>query len=321
MACRLGRQPGGHDACPRPSTGRRHVISDAPAPGFSLVDQNGQPVTLTSLRGYTVALTFLDPVCTTDCPTIAQEFRVRPTSSWAQSAARVKFVAIAANPCTTLVSAVGAFDSQEGLTPSRTGCSSPGRCPAGAGVDALWRRGRGHAGRRRWWTTADTAYVIDAKGRTRAVLNADPGTGAADSLVVLDAPCRRAPERLGELKVAATSAPVSGQTHHLAAHVRVQGGGGGIRPHRGSPGWVGTLRIVGRGGPPTRAARLRLLDSLVVVVHRGHGPARSAQQHVLATLPPLVTIRALDAGHPARGRRQRRACGCLRLDACDHGRL
>ena len=48
---------------------------DLPAPHFALTDQHGNPVSLASLRGHTVALTFLDPVCTSDCPLIAQEFR------------------------------------------------------------------------------------------------------------------------------------------------------------------------------------------------------------------------------------------------------
>ncbi len=46
-----------------------------PAPAFQLTDQFGRPVSLASLHGKAVLLTFLDPVCTTDCPLIAQEFR------------------------------------------------------------------------------------------------------------------------------------------------------------------------------------------------------------------------------------------------------
>ena len=46
------------------------------APGFSLTSQYGEPVTLSSLRGKVLLLTFLDPVCTSDCPLIAQEFRL-----------------------------------------------------------------------------------------------------------------------------------------------------------------------------------------------------------------------------------------------------
>ena len=48
---------------------------DAPAPDFTLTDQHGRPVSLSGLRGKVVLLTFLDPVCVTDCPLIAQEFR------------------------------------------------------------------------------------------------------------------------------------------------------------------------------------------------------------------------------------------------------
>ena len=46
-----------------------------PAPGFQLTDQNGQPVSLASLRGKVVLMTFLDPVCTTDCPIIGAEMK------------------------------------------------------------------------------------------------------------------------------------------------------------------------------------------------------------------------------------------------------
>ena len=55
-------------------TGHPNTV-DLPAPAFHLVDQAGRPVSLSDLRGKTVALTFLDPVCTSDCPLIAQEFR------------------------------------------------------------------------------------------------------------------------------------------------------------------------------------------------------------------------------------------------------
>ena len=41
---------------------------DYPAPAFSLTDQHGRDVTLASLRGKVVLLTFLDPVCTTRLP-------------------------------------------------------------------------------------------------------------------------------------------------------------------------------------------------------------------------------------------------------------
>ena len=88
---------------------------DLPAPPFTLTDQHGQSVSLASLRGHTVALTFLDPVCTTDCPLIAQEFRQTDQQLGGQ-AARVDFVAVVANPIYRTAAFTNAFDRQEGLT-------------------------------------------------------------------------------------------------------------------------------------------------------------------------------------------------------------
>ena len=60
---------------PRPVARRASRTDQLPARDFTLTDQHGGQVTLSSLRGKAVLLTFLDPVCVTDCPLIAQEFR------------------------------------------------------------------------------------------------------------------------------------------------------------------------------------------------------------------------------------------------------
>jgi cytochrome oxidase Cu insertion factor (SCO1/SenC/PrrC family) len=44
------------------------VTQPWPAPDFTLKDQTGQPVTLSSLRGQVVVVTFMDPQCTSLCP-------------------------------------------------------------------------------------------------------------------------------------------------------------------------------------------------------------------------------------------------------------
>ena len=88
---------------------------DLPAPPFALTDQDGRAVSLESLRGHTVALTFLDPVCTTDCPLIAQEFR-QADQQLSSQGAQVDFVAIVANPIYRSAAFTNAFDRQEGLT-------------------------------------------------------------------------------------------------------------------------------------------------------------------------------------------------------------
>ena len=44
-----------------------------PAPGFALTDQTGRARTLADLRGRTVLLTFMDPLCTKECPIEGRE--------------------------------------------------------------------------------------------------------------------------------------------------------------------------------------------------------------------------------------------------------
>jgi cytochrome oxidase Cu insertion factor (SCO1/SenC/PrrC family) len=84
------------------------------ASAFSLTDQNGRPVTLGSLRGKVVLLTFLDPVCTSDCPLEAQE--LKEAGQLLGTADRhVELVAIVANPVDYQVGYARAFDQQEGL--------------------------------------------------------------------------------------------------------------------------------------------------------------------------------------------------------------
>ena len=87
---------------------------DSPAPPFSLTDQHGRDITLASLRGKVVLLTFLDPVCTTDCPLEAQEFRQAGQLLGADDR-RVELVAIVANPVDYQLGYTQAFDRQEGL--------------------------------------------------------------------------------------------------------------------------------------------------------------------------------------------------------------
>jgi cytochrome oxidase Cu insertion factor (SCO1/SenC/PrrC family) len=153
---------------------------DTPAPGFSLTDQAGRPVTLAGLRGHVVALTFLDPVCTSDCPLIAQEFR-QADAMLGGNSSHVALVAVVDNPIYRAVPFLVAFDRQEGLdhlhnwfflTGSPAALAQVWRrygvvaqvSPAGAMVDH-----------------SDIAYLIDARGRTREILSAVPGAGAASA--------------------------------------------------------------------------------------------------------------------------------------------
>ena len=148
-----------------------------PAPSFRLTDQHGRAVTLASMRGKVILLTFLDDTCTVDCPLIAQEFRQAGQQLTAHSQ-HVELVAINYNPLYTQLSYIQAFDHQEHLdgianwryltgTPAQLrqiwhsyGVAPAEILPAGSMV--------GHG---------DYAFVIDQAGHMRRELNFDTGPG------------------------------------------------------------------------------------------------------------------------------------------------
>jgi len=147
---------------------------DKPAPGFSLVDQYGRPVSLTSLRGKTFALTFLDDTCTSDCPVIAQEFRTAD-NYLGGDARRVEMIAINANPRFIAPDYLAAFDKQEGLARVPNWRYLTGSLPqlrqvwASYGIEVVNLPGGAMVGH------SEFAYVIDGTGRTRYILDTDPG--------------------------------------------------------------------------------------------------------------------------------------------------
>jgi cytochrome oxidase Cu insertion factor (SCO1/SenC/PrrC family) len=153
---------------------------DFRAPAFQLTDQAGQQVSLASLRGKVVLLTFLDPVCTSDCPLIAQEFR-QANQLLGASARHVELVAVVANPIYRQLAFTQAFDRQENLAGLPNWRYLTGTLPQ---LKQVWQQysvaaditpGGGMIGH------SDVAYVIDAAGRTRWELNFDPGPGTASS--------------------------------------------------------------------------------------------------------------------------------------------
>ncbi len=154
---------------------------DYAAPPFSLTSQDGRQVSLASLRGKVVLLTFLDPVCTSDCPVIAQEFRVAD-QLLSGSASKVELVAIVANPIYRSLAYTKAFDNQELLSRLPNWLYLTGTLPQlqktwsnyAVAADILPAGGM--------IAHSDVAYVIDAAGHTRAELDFDPGPGTSSSV-------------------------------------------------------------------------------------------------------------------------------------------
>jgi cytochrome oxidase Cu insertion factor (SCO1/SenC/PrrC family) len=153
---------------------------DFRAPAFALTDQYGRRSSLAALRGKVVLLTFLDPVCTSDCPVIAQEFR-QADQMLGGASQGVELVAIVANPLYRSVGYVQAFDRQERLTGLANWHFLTGSLPRlqqvwkNYGVQAQILPAGGMIAH------SDVAFVIDGGGHTRTELDFDPGPGTAST--------------------------------------------------------------------------------------------------------------------------------------------
>ena len=153
---------------------------DIPAYGFQLTDQSGHPVSLASLRGKVVLMTFLDPVCTSDCPIIGAEFKeagvlLGPADK------DVELVAIVANPIYRSAEFTQAFDREEGLAAVPNWLFLTGSVSE---LDQVWK----HYGvavldlpAGSMVDHSDVAMIIDRTGHIREVVGADPGPGTAST--------------------------------------------------------------------------------------------------------------------------------------------
>ncbi|MGH9101292.1 MAG: SCO family protein, partial [Acidimicrobiales bacterium] len=155
------------------------TVSNRAAPPFRLVDQDGVPVSLDSLRGKVLALTFLDDVCTSVCPAIAQELRGADQLIGPTARRHVALVAINANPRFVAPEYLTDFDDEEGfqrlpnwlfLTGSTTELRRVWRS---YGIEMGDLPGGARAG------GALSTSVIDASGRIRWRYSAKPGPDTA----------------------------------------------------------------------------------------------------------------------------------------------
>jgi cytochrome oxidase Cu insertion factor (SCO1/SenC/PrrC family) len=154
---------------------------DSSATPFSLTDQYGRGVTLASLRGKVVLLTFLDPVCTSDCPLEAQEFRQAGQLLGADDR-HVELVAIVANPVDYQLGYTQAFDRQEGLASVPNWLYLTG---SPAQLASVWRSygiAAEIAPAGSMIAHSENAFVIDQQGRLRLEMGFDPGPGTTATM-------------------------------------------------------------------------------------------------------------------------------------------
>jgi cytochrome oxidase Cu insertion factor (SCO1/SenC/PrrC family) len=156
------------------------ALIDSPAPDFTLTDQNGHTVTMASLHGKVILLTFLDPVCTTDCPIIGAEFKEAGVLLGSANH-DVELVAIAANPVYYSTADDRAFDTEAGLTTVPNWRYLTGSLPQ---LEKLWNQYGVDVENLPAGAMAahnDIAIVISKDGQIVQELNADPGPATTSS--------------------------------------------------------------------------------------------------------------------------------------------
>ncbi|MEX2045527.1 MAG: SCO family protein [Chloroflexota bacterium] len=154
------------------------------APDFTLTDGiTGESLTLSSLRGSTVALAFLFTRCPDVCPLTAGQFRAAQRSL-GEDASKVRFVAVSVDPEGDTPQAVREFSERHELRDRWHYLIGPR-----AQLEAVWSLygiGSFASSGARAVEHNDAIYLIDSRGRERALLHSsDPPNWLLDDLRVL----------------------------------------------------------------------------------------------------------------------------------------
>ena len=102
------------------STGLANLMSLSPvpgarAPGFTLTDQQGRTMPLSSFRGKVVVLEFMDPHCTDICPLVSDEF-IDAYHDLGTAAGRVVFAAVNVNQYHAAVRDMAQYSGEHDLS-------------------------------------------------------------------------------------------------------------------------------------------------------------------------------------------------------------
>jgi protein SCO1/2 len=141
------------------------------APDFTLTDGvTGQTVTLSSLRGNVVALTFLYTHCPDACPLTAAKFRAAQQTLGAD-ASRVRFVAVSVDPEGDTPAAIRDFSASHDLKDNWRYLTGPR-----AALEAVWALygvGSFADPTPPFVDHNDAIFVIDTRGRERELVHSD----------------------------------------------------------------------------------------------------------------------------------------------------
>lgn len=94
---------------------RLQPVQRRTAPGFTLTDQHGKTLSLSSFRGHVVVLTFMDDRCHTICPIVSKEF-INAEQRLARTDPNVVFAAVNVNKHALGVETTAAFTRENRLS-------------------------------------------------------------------------------------------------------------------------------------------------------------------------------------------------------------
>ncbi|MGH2441760.1 MAG: redoxin domain-containing protein [Chloroflexota bacterium] len=152
------------------------VLPPKPAPDFQLYDQYDRLVSLATLHGHPVVLTFMQATCTQLCPVVAGKIR-RAVAELGTAGKRVSIVAISADPKHDTHAAIMKFSRRHGLVHRWQYLTGSRKQLA-----PIWRAyylyvapDSAPKSVRNAHTSA--TYLIDARGRERVLMSGDPPIG------------------------------------------------------------------------------------------------------------------------------------------------
>jgi cytochrome oxidase Cu insertion factor (SCO1/SenC/PrrC family) len=152
---------------------------DLQAPGFQLTSgESAQPVSLASMRGKVVLLTFLDPVCV-GCPQIAQQLRAA-NALLGDTSGQVELVAVAAGTMHSRATFIRAFDQRLGLTTAPNWLFLTGTVSDLQQVWAAYEKAAPGM-MSGMMVHSDYVFVIDRTGRIRWEVRDAPGPATASA--------------------------------------------------------------------------------------------------------------------------------------------
>ena len=147
------------------------------APVFRLTDQHDAPYTLDEHRGRYTLLTFLDPVCWTDCPLLAAQLKTVREQLGAN--APIDVVAVAANPLHQTLANVRHFIKIHDLADVKNFYFVTGRTPATRKIWNEYGISVTNEPGELMSIHSDYMFIITPNGRLRWILPDDPLSGVA----------------------------------------------------------------------------------------------------------------------------------------------